>query len=68
VVLVLVLVLVLMLGRGRIIFAMSRDGLLPRGMAKFDEKRGTPARITVGVGVAVAIIAGFSEIEVLEET
>ncbi len=60
-------VLVLMLGQSRIIFAMSRDGLLPRGMAKVDEKRGTPARITIGVGVAVAVIAGFSDISVLEE-
>ena len=39
---------------------MSRDGLLPRGMAKTSE-HGTPARITVGVGVVVAIVAGFSE-------
>ena len=60
-------VLVLMLGQSRIIFAMSRDGLLPRRMAKVDEKHGTPARITVGVGVGVAIIAGFSDIGVLEE-
>ena len=60
-------VLVLMLGQSRIIFAMSRDGLLPRGMAQVNEKTGTPARITVGVGVAVAMIAGLSEIGVLEE-
>lgn len=60
-------VLVLLLGQSRIIFAMSRDGLLPRGMATVSEKTGTPARITVGVGVVVAVIAGFSEIGVLEE-
>ncbi len=60
-------VLVLLLGQSRTIFAMSRDGLLPRGMSRVNEKHGTPARITVGVGVAVAIIAGFSEISVLEE-
>ncbi len=46
---------------------MSRDGLLPRGLAAVNEKRGTPARITIGVGVAVALIAGFSDIGVLEE-
>jgi APA family basic amino acid/polyamine antiporter len=46
---------------------MSRDGLLPRAIGTVDEKSGTPARITVGVGVVVAIIAGFSEIVVLEE-
>jgi APA family basic amino acid/polyamine antiporter len=60
-------VLVLLLGQSRIIFAMSRDGLLPRSLAQVDEKRGTPARITFGVGVVVALIAGFSEISVLEE-
>ena len=60
-------VLVLLLGQSRIIFAMSRDGLLPRGLAKVDDKRGTPARITIGVGVVVAVIAGFSQIGVLEE-
>jgi APA family basic amino acid/polyamine antiporter len=60
-------VLVLLLGQSRIIFAMSRDGLLPRGMSAVSAKSGTPARITVGVGVVVAIIAGFSDIGVLEE-
>ncbi|WP_395726196.1 amino acid permease [Nakamurella sp.] len=60
-------VLVLLLGQSRIIFAMSRDGLLPRSIGTVDEKTGTPARITVGVGAVVAIIAGFSEISVLEE-
>lgn len=60
-------VLVLLLGQSRIIFAMSRDGLLPRAIGTVDEKSGTPARITIGVGVVVAAIAGFSEISVLEE-
>lgn len=60
-------VLVLLLGQSRIIFAMSRDGLLPRGMATVNAKRGVPVRITVGVGVVIAIIAGFSSIGVLEE-
>ncbi len=60
-------VLVLMLGQSRVIFAMSRDGLLPRGMAVVNEKTGVPARITIGVGVAIAVVAGFSKIGVLEE-
>ena len=60
-------VLVLLLGQSRIIFAMSRDGLLPRGMATVNAKRGVPVRITIGVGVVIAIIAGFSSIGVLEE-
>jgi len=60
-------VLVLMLGQSRVLFAMSRDGLLPRGMAVVGEKSGVPVRITIGVGVAVALVAGFSKIGVLEE-
>jgi len=60
-------VLVLMLGQSRIIFAMSRDGLLPRKIAVVNEKTGVPARITIGVGVLVALVAGFSDIGVLEE-
>jgi basic amino acid/polyamine antiporter, APA family len=60
-------VLVLLLGQSRIIFAMSRDGLLPRGLSAVNPKHGTPARITIGVGIVVAIIAGFSEIGALEE-
>lgn len=49
-------VLVLMLGQSRIVFAMSRDGLLPRSLAAVDQKRGTPAKITIGVGVVVACL------------
>ena len=36
-------------------------------MSRVSEKSGTPARITLGVGAVVAVIAGFSEIGVLEE-
>ena len=43
-------VMVLLLGQIRVLFAMSRDGLLPRGMAKTGQ-HGTPVRITVLVGV-----------------
>lgn len=60
-------VLVLMLGQSRVLFAMSRDGLLPRGMAAVGKKSGVPVRITIGVGVAVALVSGFSKIGVLEE-
>jgi APA family basic amino acid/polyamine antiporter len=60
-------VLVLMLGQSRVIFAMSRDGLLPRNMAAVNEKSGVPVRITIGVGVVVALVAGLSKIGVLEE-
>ncbi|GAA3634343.1 amino acid permease [Lentzea roselyniae] len=59
-------VMVLMLGQSRVLFAMSRDGLLPRGLAKTGS-HGTPTRITIIIGVLVAIAAGFFPAGKLEE-
>ncbi|HVV10905.1 amino acid permease [Amycolatopsis sp.] len=59
-------VMVLMLGQIRVIFAMSRDGLLPRKLAHTGT-RGTPARATILVGVLVAIAATFFPADKLEE-
>jgi basic amino acid/polyamine antiporter, APA family len=59
-------VLVLMLGQSRVFFAMARDGLLPRTLAKtgrFD----TPSTITIIIGVLCAVIAGFFPATVIEE-
>jgi APA family basic amino acid/polyamine antiporter len=39
-------------------FAMTRDGLLPRGFGKLS-KRKTPVRITVAFGLMIAVIAAF---------
>ncbi|MGI8721977.1 MAG: amino acid permease [Geodermatophilaceae bacterium] len=59
--------LILMLGQSRVLFAMSRDRLLPVGLAKVHPKWGTPYRITIGVGVVVTIFAGFIPLEALAE-
>ncbi|GAA3843697.1 amino acid permease [Saccharothrix violaceirubra] len=59
-------VMVMMLGQTRVTFAMSRDGLLPRSLARTG-KHGTPARITYITGVLVAIGAGFFPAGKLEE-
>jgi APA family basic amino acid/polyamine antiporter len=59
-------VMVLMLGQSRVLFAMSRDGLLPRNLAKTGS-HGTPTRITIIIGVLVAIAAGFFPAGKLEE-
>ena len=59
-------VIVLMLGQTRVLFAMSRDGLLPRQLA-VTGGRGTPVRITVIVGVLVAIAASVFPMGRLEE-
>ena len=59
-------VMVLLLGQTRVLLAMSRDGLIPRGLSATGS-RGTPVRITVGVGVLVAIAAATVEFATLAE-
>jgi basic amino acid/polyamine antiporter, APA family len=59
-------VMVLMLGQCRVLFAMARDGLLPRPLAKTGS-HGTPVRITVLVAVVVAVTASVFPIAKLEE-
>ncbi|MBN0041731.1 amino acid permease [Cellulosimicrobium cellulans] len=60
-------IMVLLLGLTRVVFAMSRDGLLPRGISRTSHRYHTPVRLQVGVGVVVALIAGLSQVELLEE-
>ncbi|MDP9644219.1 APA family basic amino acid/polyamine antiporter [Actinopolyspora lacussalsi] len=60
-------VMVLLLGQTRVLFAMARDGLLPRGLAKTDPHRGTPVRITVLVGAVVFVASGFFSFSSLAE-
>ena len=59
-------VMVLVLGQSRVVFAMARDGLLPRSLAKTGS-RGTPVRITVGVAVLIAVAASVFPVDKLEE-
>ncbi len=59
-------VIVLVLGQTRVLFAMSRDGLLPRQLAKTG-RHGTPVRITLIVGLLVAVAASVFPIDKLEE-
>ena len=60
-------IMVLLLGLARVVFAMSRDGLLPRVLSKTSEAHKTPARIQILAGTIVALIAGFTDVGVLEE-
>ena len=60
-----VVVMILMLGQTRVGFAMARDGLLPRGLAKVHPRFGTPYVFTAITGVAVAIISGLVDLETL---
>ena len=59
-------VMVLMLGQIRVLFAMSRDGLLPTSLAKTG-RTGTPLRATLVVGALVAAAATFFPASELEE-
>ncbi|KKC03047.1 amino acid permease [Mycobacterium nebraskense] len=59
-------VMVLMLGQCRVLFAMARDGLLPRQLARTGS-HGTPVRITVLVAIVVAATASVFPIAKLEE-
>jgi APA family basic amino acid/polyamine antiporter len=59
-------VMVLLLGGCRVLFAMARDGLLPRSLAKTGS-RGTPVRITMLVALLVAATASAFPTDKLEE-
>ena len=59
-------VMVLLLGGCRVLFAMARDGLLPRRLAKTGS-HGTPVRITVLVALLVAATASAFPTDKLEE-
>jgi APA family basic amino acid/polyamine antiporter len=52
-------VLVIMYGQTRIFFAMCRDGLLPAKLATVNPRYGTPARLTIGLGILIAILAAL---------
>ncbi|MFI6322197.1 amino acid permease [Nonomuraea sp. NPDC050556] len=60
-------VMILMLGQTRVLFAMCRDGLLPRGLAKVHPRYGTPATITLLVGGVTMLLSGFISLGALAE-
>ncbi len=59
--------LVLMLSQPRIFLAMSRDGLLMPWFSKIHPRFGTPVNATILTGCVVALMAGFTPIEILAE-
>src|SRR5215207_7702729 len=60
-------VLTLMIGAARVVFAMSRDHLMPSKLGRTHPKFGTPYRLTLGIGLVVALVAGLTPIGKLEE-
>jgi basic amino acid/polyamine antiporter, APA family len=59
--------LVMLFGQSRILFVMSRDGLLPGVFGHIHQKYKTPARSSLIIGVITAIVAGFLPIGVVAE-
>ena len=59
--------LVMLMSQPRIFFAMSRDGLLPRGVSKVHPRFQTPYITTIITCVIVAITAGLVPIQVVGE-
>ncbi|MFC0906537.1 amino acid permease [Clostridium sp. MT-14] len=51
--------LVMSYGSTRILFSLSRDGLLPETFSSVHPKYGTPVKSTVIVGIIVMLLSGF---------
>ena len=59
-------VMTLLIGTSRVVFAMSRDWLLPPMLGRTNPRTGTPLRITILVGVVVALVAALTPVGKLE--
>jgi basic amino acid/polyamine antiporter, APA family len=60
-------VMTLLIGAVRVTFAMSRDNLLPQTIAHVAARTGTPVRLTIGIGLVVALVASLTPVGRLEE-
>ncbi|MGZ4540611.1 MAG: amino acid permease [Blastococcus sp.] len=60
-------VLILMLGQSRVLFAMSRDRLLPPTLGTVHPRWGTPYKITLITGLVVAALSGFIPLTTLAD-
>ena len=56
-----------MLGQSRVLFAMSRDRLLPSTLGTVHPRWGTPYKITLITGVVVAALSGFIPLTTLAD-
>jgi len=60
-------VMTLLIGAVRVTFAMRRDHLLPSSYAHVSSKTGTPVRLTLTIGLVVALVASLTPVGKLEE-
>ncbi|MFA5330051.1 MAG: amino acid permease, partial [Prolixibacteraceae bacterium] len=61
------IILVMILGLPRILFSMSKDGLLPSAFSKMHKRFKTPYIGTILSGIAAIILAGIFPINILGE-
>lgn len=59
--------IVMGIGLTRVIYTLSRDGLLPKSLAMLHPKTNTPYKITIITGIFSSFIAGFVSLGVLAE-
>lgn len=60
-------IMTLLIGATRVVFAMSRDWLLPPALGRTHVRTGTPLRITISLGLFIALVASLTPIGKLEE-
>jgi len=59
--------LVMIFGQSRILYAMSRDGLLPGLFSAVHPVTRTPANVTLFVGLITSLVAGFFPLSIVAE-
>jgi APA family basic amino acid/polyamine antiporter len=59
--------LVFIFGQTRVFLAMSRDGMVPKGMVKIHPKYGTPDKITILTGATICVLSGLLPINIIAE-
>ena len=57
----------MMYSLARLLFAVSKDGLLPQFMTEIDKKHRTPKKATYRSGIAALFFAGFFPLNILAE-
>ncbi|MBF8808513.1 MAG: amino acid permease [Enterococcus lacertideformus] len=57
----------MMYSLARLLFAVSKDGLLPKFMTEIDKKHRTPRKATFAAGVVALFFAGFFPLSILAE-
>jgi APA family basic amino acid/polyamine antiporter len=60
-------VLTILYGQTRIMFAMSRDGLVPRRFSNVSERTGTPVGLTAGFALLIAVLAALVPLTTIAE-